>query len=122
MTSTLTFVFSFSRFLDCSFQLFQRVKELILTEIVRRNPQKVNCGEICEADWRFVREKGTEEWILDDGSETGKARMGKGFTADFRPPPPEMKAQLDGSKSAAAVKRFLVRQGYRPPAFLSHGR
>jgi hypothetical protein len=99
-----------------------QVKELILTELVKRCPQKVNTGEISEADGQFVQDKATQQWVWDNGNDPEKPNMEKGFTANFRPPPPEMKAQLDESKSAAGVRRFLLRQGYRPPAFLSDNR
>jgi hypothetical protein len=49
-------------------------------------------------------------WIRYDGKEHRNEKRTKGFTADFRPPPPEIKAQLNASKSAPAVKRYLIRQ------------
>jgi hypothetical protein len=88
-------------------------------EVLRKSEPKEKSTEIAAVKGEFVRDE--EGWVCGERIGKRKEKMLKGFTAEFREPPPEIEAKLKGSKGAEALRKYLVRQGLHPPAFLGNG-
>jgi hypothetical protein len=108
------------RFSDVDSEQPGRLKQLIMSEVVRQRGVPGQALEISEMPGKIVRDEGSRAWVRSEGPKRPRERMLVGFGAEFRPAPPEVRAKMDASKGAAALRKYLVRHGLKPPDFLGH--